>query len=436
MKLRRLWFWGAYTVLLLLVTVVGLELMSSYIVPSWPERELRPMLVGRAEMPKTLQNSSLAPFVYNSWGLRDRERSLHKPIETDFRSVLVGDSFLEGVMVGRPLGMRLEELWTAAGWREMEAVSLGVSGTGPRQYYHRIKNIALSLQPDALVLVFFSGNDFVRESVGSWPPLIAERPLPSWLGAVAPHLAWLIVNRLGWSEPAHGNKANDFDTVNAPLRLPRDQRVDAIVRFLKQDYLPDKDEAAIRGIIGRAGNTFWNDFEKRDHDQEFLQSWWLSAMVEMETATWPVPITPLELDRSVDPVQVESTMTWLTGAAELAHSRGVKFLIALAPSPAIDPRYTEFWSPWPRYRSFPMQRVVWHRALRAALEAKGLPIADLEDDLKGIPGTYRLSDGHWTELGTDIAATRLAAELLKLRCVACVQAKNASHEGKRGGSGE
>ena len=62
-----------------------------------------------------------------------------------------------------------------------------------------------------------------------------------------------------------------------------------------------------------------------------------------------------------------------------------------------------------------MARVVWHRVLRAALLAKGLPVADLEDNLKGIPGTYRLSDGHWTELGTDIAAKRLAAELLKPR---------------------
>lgn len=62
-----------------------------------------------------------------------------------------------------------------------------------------------------------------------------------------------------------------------------------------------------------------------------------------------------------------------------------------------------------------MLRVVWHRALRAALLAKGVPFVDLEDDLKGIPGTYRLSDGHWTELGTDIAAKRLATELMKLR---------------------
>jgi hypothetical protein len=42
-------------------------------------------------------------------------------------------------------------------------------------------------------------------------------------------------------------------------------------------------------------------------------------------------------------------------------------------------------------------------------------VVDLEDDLRGVPGTYRVSDGHWSELGTEIAAKRLAAALAKLR---------------------
>ena len=174
----------------------------------------------------------------------------------------------------------------------MEAVSLGIAATGPPQYYYRIKNVALSLQPDALVLLFFSGNDFVTELLGSWRPVIAERPQLSWLGAVAPQLTWLIVNRLGLSEFQRGNKAGDFDTVNAILQQPRDQRVDSVVRFLKLNYHPDKDDAVMRGIIGRADDKFWDAFEKRDHDQEFLQSWSLSAMVDIETGTWAAPLTP------------------------------------------------------------------------------------------------------------------------------------------------
>jgi hypothetical protein len=415
MNRRRLWFWGAYAVLLAAVTIAGLEFMSSFVVPPWPERELRPIVISNNKQLKTLQDSGLSPRGYNSWGLRDRERSLLKPAGIDFRSILVGDSFLEGGFVDRSPAARIEELWAAAGRRDMEAVSLGIAATGPPQYYYRIKNIALSLQPDALVLLFFSGNDFVPESLGSSLPVIAERPLLSWLGTVAPRLTWLIVNRLGMSEFQRGDTAGDFDKVNAILLQPRGQRVDSVVRLLKQNYHADKDEAVIHGIIDRADDRFWDAFEKRDHDQEFLQSWSLSAIVGIETGTRPAPLTPDEFERSVEPAQIESTMSWLIGAAEMARSHGVKFLIALAPSPAIDLQYAAFWSPWPRYRSFPMARLAWHRALRAALAAKGLPVADLEDDLKGIAGTYRLSDGHWTELGTEIAARRLATELMKMR---------------------
>jgi len=62
-----------------------------------------------------------------------------------------------------------------------------------------------------------------------------------------------------------------------------------------------------------------------------------------------------------------------------------------------------------------MLREASHRALRKELEAKGVPTIDLQDDLKGVRGSYRVSDGHWTEYGTEIAAKRIAAELLKLR---------------------
>jgi lysophospholipase L1-like esterase len=405
MKHRYLWFWTAFVVFLVAVSLAGLEVLSAFVVPPWPARELRAI-----EVP---------PTGYNSWGMRDREHTLHKPAGIDFRAVLVGDSFLEGGFVSSSVGTRVEALWSASGRRDMEAVTLGISATGPPQYYYRIRDIALPLQPDALLLVFFSGNDFVSEPLPPWwrpSPPIAERPQPSWLGTVAPRLTWLTVNRLGLSEFGRGNRGGtSFDAVNAILEQPRSQRLESVTRLVKTDYYPQKDEATIRAILGRGGDRFWDAFEKRDRDQEHLQAWWLAGMVDWETGTWPVALTAEEIERSVNRAEVDATMTWLVGAAELARARGVKFLIALAPPPTLDPRYAEFWSPWPRYRSFPMARLAWHRALRAALEAKGLPVADLADDLKDIPGTYRFSDGHWTELGTDIAAKRLSDELLKMR---------------------
>jgi hypothetical protein len=398
-----------------MVTLAGLEVVSSFVVPSWPARELRPIEALNLPTLAILTGSHAVPH-YNSWGLNDRERSLQKPAGTAFRTVMVGDSFLEGPFVSRPVGARVEGLLQAQGDRGMEVVNLGISATGPPQYYYRIRNVALSLQPDAVVLLFFSGNDFVSDTL-SWsnvPPPIAERPRPSWLGAVAPRLTWLVVNRLGLSEFGRGN-AEGVDMVREIIKLPPAERVDAMVRYVKTYHYPEKDERVMREILSRGGDRFWAAFEHRDRDQEYLQGWWMANMVDWETGTWSTPLTKEEFDRSVRQEEIDSTMSWLVGARDLARERGVKFMVALAPVPVVDPIYAEFWRPWPRYRSFPMLREAWHRALRKELEAKAVPTVDLQDDLNGVPGAYRISDGHWTELGTDIAAKRLATELLKLR---------------------
>lgn len=414
MKQKRFWFWGVFAALLVALTVAGLEALSAFVVPSWPARELRPIEVSKPAIASTLSGTQAMPE-YNSWGLRDRDHPLQKQDGTS-RTVLVGDSFLEGAFVEKSIGMRLEELWQSQGHRDWEVMSLGISATGPPQYYYRIRNIALSLQPDALVLMFYSGNDFVADALSPWnvPPLIAERPQPSWLGTVAPRLTWLLVNRLGLSEFGRGNKSTTGD-VQEIIKKPRAERFDAMARFIKTYYYPEKDEQVIREILSRGGDKFWDRFEPRDRDQEYIQAWWLANVVDWETANWTVPLTPAEVAQSVNKEAIASTMSWLLGARDLARERGIKFVIALAPVGLVDPNYAEFWGPWPRYMSFPKQREIMHRVLRAELEAKDVTVVDLEDDLKGVPGTYRLSDGHWTELGTEIAAKRLAAALSKMR---------------------
>lgn len=414
-KHRVLWLWSTFVALLAMVTLAGLEVLSSFVVPAWPARELRPVEATNLASLGVVTGAGALPH-YNSWGLNDRERSLQKPAGISYRAVMVGDSFLEGVYVDKPVGARIEELWQAEGHRDREVVSLGISATAPPQYYYRISNVALSLQPDVIVLVFFSGNDFVSNAL-SWtnvPPPIAERPLPSWLGAVAPRLTWLAVNRLGLSEFGRST-VSGADVVSRIIKLPRAERVDAMVKFVKTYRYPEKDEKVIREILSRGGDRFWDVFEPRNRDEEYLQAWWIAGMVDWETGTWPTPLTAEEVERSVRPEEIDATASWLVGARDLARARGVKFMVALAPVPVVDPVYAEFWSPWPRYRSYPMLREASHRALRKELEAKGVPTIDLQDDLGGVRGSYRVSDGHWTEYGTEIAAKRIAAELLKLR---------------------
>lgn len=412
--MKKAWFWTVYGLLLAATTIGGLEFVASFLTPAWPAYELRPFAVSPTGLRqiKTLADAPESIPDVNSWGLKDRERSLDKPPGIRFRSVLVGDSFLEGVFAP-PLGEDVEDRWGRGGVHDMEAVNLGVSGTGPPQYYYRIKTIAQKLHPDAIVEVFYSGNDFVPQRLSPIPPVVAERPEPSLLGAVAPHLTWLAVDRLHLSEFGRGSRniPNELDMLNDILKKPRAERSGLLAAHLRKYYYPDKSEALLREIISRGDDRFWGPFEGH---RAILAGWIPASIVKAETDTGPAPQDEAHADRMVDQALIDSTMTWLTKAADLARSKGIKFLIAVAPMGSGDPRYVDFWKPWPRYYSFNVQRAAARRRLLAALRARGLAPIDLAEDLDGVAGSYRLTDGHWTELGTSIVAKRIASELREL----------------------
>jgi hypothetical protein len=414
-------FWAVYGLLLVAVTIGGLEFLASFLAPSWPAYDLRPIEASAAPISQIRALASTPDLIpsYNSWGLRDKERSFTWPPDVHFRSVLIGDSFLEGIFVRSPLNQLVERDWAEQGTRDSEAINLGVSATGPAQYYYRIQTVALKLRPDAILELFYSGNDFVPEKHSSWspPPLVAERPLPSLLGAVAPHLDWLIVNRLGLSEFGRSLKpiSNELDILNDVMKKPRHERTGLLADYFRKNYFPDKSRETIREILGRGGDAFWVPFEYGNQDPEFLEGWLLSSMIDWETGTWQVARDESEADRMVSAPEIESTLSWLLAADRLATSKGVKFLFAVAPMASVDPRYAEFWRPWPRFYSINLAREAARRRLLAELRKRGLQPIDLEDNLRGVSGTYRLSDGHWTELGTSIVARRIAAELLKVR---------------------
>jgi hypothetical protein len=395
-----------YLLLLLAVAVAGSEAIASFLVPSWPARDIRPLPV-----------ASAGDVTYNDWALRDRPRTFERPADVRFRSVLVGDSFLEGPFLRAPLSSFLEQRLATSGNADMEAINLGVSGTGPQQYYYRIKNVALALRPDAIVLMVYAGNDFIVTRFGeSALPFIAELPQPSLLGAIAPRTTWFAVNRLLLSEFGRSNKPieGEFEQLNAWLDLPAGERLDRFVRHIKQHYYPGLGEAAIKEILTRGDDRFWSAFDKRA-DREFVAGWLLNVIIGQETAERPMPRNAEEADRMDGAVMVDETLSWLVAAERLARDSGVKLVVGLVPVGTVDPAYADFWRFWPKYLSFALGADARHRRLATALRRAGVRFFDLREDLDGVAGTYRLTDGHWTERGTELAADRVARELLKLR---------------------
>ena len=101
-------------------------------------------------------------------------------------------------------------------------------------------------------------------------------------------------------------------------------------------------------------------------------------------------------------------------AEQLAKAHGIRLIVVLVPTGVGDPDYVEFWRPWPRYFSYSLSSNARHKRLSTLLRERGLSYVDLRDDFEGASGTYRLTDGHWTEFGTELAAERLSRELRKV----------------------
>jgi hypothetical protein len=331
----------------------------------------------------------------------------------------VGDSFLEGSYQVPPVAALIERRWADQGRTGMEAINLGINATSPRHYYYRIKKVALQLEPDVIVVFVYAGNDFIADRLDAFavPPLVEELPLPSILGTVAPRTTWLLANRLGLLEIARGNKdiPDESALLNQWAEQPSAERLDSVVRHMKKYYYPELGEDTIREILSRGSSGFAAATTKRGVDREYLAGWLLSSIISWETGRWDMPRNAEEADRMVGDSLVDETLSWLVGAERIAEAKGVQLIVALVPVGVVDPSYVEFWRPWPNYFSYSMSADVRHRRLAAALRQRGTQLIDLREALNGVRGTYRVTDGHWTLLGTRIVAERVSNELLAVR---------------------
>jgi hypothetical protein len=98
----------------------------------------------------------------NSFGFRDREHPVDKPPHV--RRVLgIGDSFVYGAV--RPsenflsVAERALNRTRAPDSSQAEMILMGIGGYSPENYLGVLESIGLELQPDAVVLCFYVGND-------------------------------------------------------------------------------------------------------------------------------------------------------------------------------------------------------------------------------------------------------------------------------------
>ena len=406
------------------ITLAGLEVLASLEAPRWPARALR------STPPATVQLSDFTdladkPWVFepnNSWGMRDKERSIAKPVGGGFRSVFIGDSYLEFQLTRLTVPGEVERRFIEAGQPNAEMINLGISATGPRSYYYRLRDVAFALSPDALAVFFFSGNDFLYDGQGYGqgilPDLVSEAPGGSILGNVMPNANWVLVNRLRLSEMLTINKPvpQELDTLAKISRLPPAERLQALIRHIKRYYYPDLSDQQIAAIFSRDNEAFWQAYASGKADDEAVQGWILNLMTksEIENSPYFEATTKEQAARLVKDGDIQATLSWLTAMDRAARERGVPLILFVVPPGSVDPDYVDYWKPWPRFYAFNVIADYRQGRLLDALSKTSIRYVDLRKDFEGVRGAYRRSDAHWTDKGVEIAANRVFQELRRL----------------------
>jgi hypothetical protein len=100
-------------------------------------------------------DNSLLSYNTNSFGARDRERSLKNATHKK-RIIFLGDSFIEGVMVNTP--NRCSDILEKN--TGIEHLNFGINGTSPIDYYLIYKSLAKKFEHDVVIIGVLPANDF------------------------------------------------------------------------------------------------------------------------------------------------------------------------------------------------------------------------------------------------------------------------------------
>ncbi len=416
MKTKALAFGSIYFVILAAVTLIGIEVIASFYSPSWPAYALRSTPPVNSHPPSAdLPAWMVAPF--NSWGMRDPERAFGPAPAGTVRTVFVGDSFVEFQPLRKSLPAAVEERLLKQSKRTVEAINFGISGTNPRSYYYRLRDVALPLSPDQVSVFFFSGNDFLFP--GFWPdwaPRLAdESPGRSIIGQVMPHTNWLLVNRLRLSEFLGNNEPipGEFEALQQIVKEPKQQALIKLAQHMKQHYYPNVPEQRLLEILSRGNGRLLDLFASQQGDREYLAGWLPNLILRTELNPDSYNgITTLQQAKAVVPKEViDGTLSWLVAMGRLARDRGVPFSLFVIPTGSVDPAFVDFWAPWPHYYAWYLHCDAMHERLVEALRGTDVPFIDLRPTLEGRVDTFRKSDAHWTEYGQSLAADRIAEQL-------------------------
>ncbi|WHZ22761.1 MAG: hypothetical protein OJF47_001873 [Nitrospira sp.] len=266
--------------------------------------------------------------------------------------VVIGDSYVEGAMLPS------SDLLTAALAERLGTVvaNLGVNGYGPEQELVVLKRYALSLQPKAIVWVFFEGND------------------------------------LSQVHSEEDETEDSFSDTGAP-------QDDYWIRSLTRNLLFAAKKVIQGCVPNRTLFQFRGEFQEADGQRTEL------FFVE---EPWPAR------RQGHDPL--ERVRTILTEAYELTRLRGIQFVVAYAPtSYRVHHGLKNFEPSTPQMKKLPVSSLLDEfeqmlESISPDIEFVDLTLPLREAAAAGIL-TYLSDDTHWTSDGQRIAGQALHQHL-------------------------
>lgn len=346
------------------------------------------------------------PVTINSHGLRDEEIPYEKPAGV-FRILLLGDSFAEGMRTdlaqttAKVLQARLNEM---AGAPRFQVVNAGVGAWGTDQQLLWLRNEGVKYDPDLVLVLFFTANDFMNNSeslevsnVGAiFKPFFAVED-----GKLT--LKYYPFDPEAPEVKAQREESQDAASAPAPepplaaLR-PRLRRYSALYRFLAP-RLQEGPPALARGLIGL-------------------------GLIEAGQAQKRAALGPNYIPVAYGVYGVPQETAWEESAAltsalfgqmkEEANTMGAELAVVIANSQ--EQVIPEVWDGiLQRYPA--MQTRTWdlmqpNRTLAQMLNQAGIPFLDLlsvfQTAAQEGQRLYLPRDGHWTADGEKLAGETMA----------------------------
>ncbi len=186
----------------------------------------------------------------NTLGFKDEEFSAKQP--DVYRIVALGDSFSYGNVPHRYNFLTvLENRLSPAG--RAEVLNMGIPGTGPLDYLNLFAKEGLPLDPDAVLVTFFVGNDIVEGASRERPGFIARH---SYLWATLRYLFWVRpFVRTPPPMPGRDTNYTDYCDTCPTLELGRFLQIEtqrAVIFFNNQSDTEEKIEKALQPVFALA----------------------------------------------------------------------------------------------------------------------------------------------------------------------------------------